>query len=175
MGQDAILAEIDLSNAQLTESLIPSLAEEIGMIDVLVNNASLFESDATDPDGTRHWAVNADAPRLLSKAFRDHMAKTERGVIVNLLDATQAPPHFTAYTKSKVFLTDMTRNMAKSYAPQVRVNGVAPGCVLPAAGQSEESFLKMSGGRIVSPQQIATAVRQLIETPAATGEIVTIA
>lgn len=174
LGQDACLAEIDLSNAALAENLIPSLAEELGVISVLVNNAALFEPDETDPDGTRHWAVNADAPRLLSKAFREHLPKGERGVIVNLLDATPPAPNFTAYTKSKSFLTDMTRNMAKSYAPTVRVNGVAPMYVLPSPRQTEEAFRKMAGDNIVTPQQVAFAVRQLIEDTAATGEIVTL-
>ena len=181
LGQDAVLAEIDLANAQLAENLIPSLAEEIGMIDILVNNASIFERDEADPGGSRHWAINADAPRLLSKAFRAHLPKGERGVIVNLLDAVlasagaQPAPPYAAYGKSKIFLTDMTRNMAKSFAPQVRVNGVAPGFVLPAAGQSEEEFHKIAKGRTVTPQQVADAVRRLIETPAATGEIVAVA
>lgn len=181
MGQDAVLAEIDLTNEVFAESLVSSLAQEFGMIDVLVNNASIFEDDTLDPDGTRHWAINANAPRILSKAFRAQVGKGERGVIVNLLDAAflaePATPskHHAAYAKSKIFLAEMTRNMAKSFAPQVRVNGVAPGFVLPAPGQSEEDFKKLSKGKIVTPQQVATAVRQLIETPAATGEIVTIA
>lgn len=180
LGQDAVLAEIDLSQAQMAENLIPSLAEELGMIDALVNNASIFESDDKDADGARHWAVNADAPRLLSKSFKAHMAKSERGVIVNLLDAAllEKPagmPRYAGYSKSKVFLAEMTRNMAKSFAPQIRVNGVAPGFVLPSAGQSEAAFQKLSGGKTVTPEQVAVSVRQLIESPAVTGQVVTVA
>ncbi len=171
LGQEACLAEIDLSNPSHTESLIESLAEELGMIDALVNNACLFEPDESDADGTRHWAVNADAPRLLSKAFHTHIPRTERGVIVNLLDATPPAPNFTAYTRSKVFLTDLTRNMAKSFAPQVRVNGVAPVYVLPSPRQTEESFRKLAGDQTATPEQVATAVRQLLETPTITGQI----
>jgi len=174
LGRNAILAEIDLSHPRAAESLIPSLAEEIGMIDALVNNASLFEPDEADPDGTRHWAINADAPRLLSKAFRDHVHPKERAVIINLLDATPPAPHFSAYNKSKQFLSDMTRNMAKSFAPQIRVNGVACGFVLPSPRQSEAAFLKMADNKTVSSQQVATAVRKLIETPTVTGEIVAV-
>jgi len=175
LGRNVCLAEIDLANPQLAENLIPSLAEEIGMIDGLVNNAALFEPDATDPDDTRHHAINADAPRLLSKAFRDHLPKNERGVIVNLLDSTPTPATFSAYGKSKEFLTDLTRNMAKSFAPQVRVNGVSPAFVLPSTRQTEESFRKMAGGSITAPEQVAVAVRQLIEDPSVTGKIVTFA
>ncbi|MDR3449238.1 MAG: SDR family NAD(P)-dependent oxidoreductase [Alphaproteobacteria bacterium] len=179
LGRNACLAEIDLSDAAYAENLIPSLAEEIGMIDALVNNAALFDTDEDDPDGTRHMALNADAPRLLSKAFRDHLPKKESGIIVNLLDATPMPPHLSAYAKSKETLRQLTLNMAKSFAPQVRVNGVAPGYVLPGPRQSEEAFLKMVAATPqktpVSPEEIARAVRRLIESPGLTGEIVTVA
>jgi NAD(P)-dependent dehydrogenase (short-subunit alcohol dehydrogenase family) len=172
LGRAVCLAEIDLSHARNAETLIPSLAEEIGMIDVLINNAALFEPDEMDPDGTRHWAINADAPRLLSKAFRDHLPHDERGTIINLLDATPVGDHFTAYGKSKAFLSELTLNMAKSLAPQVRVNGLAPGFVLPSPRQSEEAFTKMAGDQRVTPEDVAVALRHLLETPTARGEIV---
>ena len=171
MGVNACLAEFDLENTKLLENLIPSLAEEIGMIDALVNNASIFEPDDQDPNGTRHMALNAEAPKNLSKSFRDHLPPREKGVIVNLLDASPAPPHFSHYRRSKDFLNEMTLNMAKSFAPQVRVNGVAPTYVLKTPRQTEESFQQMSGGKIIPPQQVALAVRQLIETPSVTGKI----
>jgi NAD(P)-dependent dehydrogenase (short-subunit alcohol dehydrogenase family) len=174
LGRSACLAEIDLSNASMTEKLIPSLAKELGGINVLINNAALFEPDKDDPDGTRHWAINAEAPRLLSKAFAQSLPKGERGVIVNLLDATPTPSSFSAYAKSKKFLSDMTLNMAKSFAPRVRVNGVAPMYVFPSPRQSDEAFQRMAGKEIVSPQQVALAVRRLIETPSASGEIVVV-
>jgi NAD(P)-dependent dehydrogenase (short-subunit alcohol dehydrogenase family) len=174
IGRAVCLAEIDLGIAKNAETLIPSLAGEIGMIDALVNNAALFEPDASDPDGTRHWAINADAPRLLSKAFRDHLPHDERGIIINLLDATPSAPNFTGYAKSKNFLADITRNMAKSFAPQVRVNGVAPCFILPSPRQTEAAFRERAGDNIATPQQVATTVRQLIETPTITGQIVNI-
>ncbi|MFA5041562.1 MAG: SDR family NAD(P)-dependent oxidoreductase [Bdellovibrionales bacterium] len=172
MGQSACLAEIDLSNAKLTEQFIPSLVKEIGPLHALVNNAALFEPDDKDPDGSRHWAVNSDAPRLLSKAFRDQLPKNDRGVIVNLLDGTPPASTFTAYVRSKNSLADMTLNMAKSFAPDVRVNGVAPSYVLPSARQSWEAFRKLAGDVIITPEQVAKAVRRLIEDPSATGKIV---
>lgn len=174
LGQNACLVELDLVNAAMVGKLIPSLTKELGGLDLLVNNAALFEPDSDDPDGSRHWAVNADAPRLLSKSFRDTLPKNERGVIVNLLDATPPAPNFSAYAKSKDFLKDMTLNMAKSFGPKIRVNGVAPSYVLPSARQTEEAFRKMAGNKIITPEQVAQAVRRLVETPAATGEIVSV-
>ena len=129
MGRSACLAEIDLGNAAMAERLIPSLTKELGAINALINNASLFEPDKMDPDGSRHWAVNAEAPRILGKSFRDCLPKGERGIIINLLDATPMPSTFSAYDKSKKFLSKMTLNMAKSFGPKIRVNGVAPGHV----------------------------------------------
>jgi len=175
LGCSACLAEIDLADANAAENLIPSLAEEIGMIDALINNAALFEPDACDPDGARHWAVNAEAPRLLSKSFYDHLPPREKGVIINLLDATPPAPSFSSYAKSKIFLSEMTHNMSKSFAPKVRVNGVACGYVLPSPRQSEKGFRQLAKGKIVTPQQVAVAIRRLIETPACTGQILTIA
>ena len=55
---------------------------------------SLFEPDTDDADGSRHWAVNADAPRLLSKAFRNHLPPDEKGVIVNILELRTARAEF---------------------------------------------------------------------------------
>lgn len=172
MGRAVCLAEIDLSKPEMAENLIPSLAEETGMIDALINNAALFEPDDSDPDGARHWAVNAEAPRILSKAFRDHMPKNERAAIVNILDSSPVAAHFTAYGKSKAFLETLTRNTAKSFAPQVRVNGVAPAFVLPSPRQTEEAFRKMAGGKVTPPEQVAAAVRRLLDDPGANGEIV---
>ena len=174
MGRSACLAEIDLADPRLAANLIPSLAEEIGMIDALVNNAALFDPDDKDPDGARHQAVNADAPRLLAKAFRDHLPRGEKGAIVNLLDSTPPAPNFTAYAKSKAALADLTLNMAKSFAPQVRVNGVAPLYVLPSARQTEEGFLKLAQGHLTPPEDVAAAVRRLIEAKDTTGHIMSL-
>lgn len=190
-GRAACLAEIDLSNGQLAEKLIPCLAEELGPIRALINNAALFEPDENDPDGSRHRAINAEAPRLLSQAFRDQIPSGDVGVFVNLLDASlfldagvpvrlaadgtlKPAPQFSAYARSKAMLADLTRTMAKSFAPQARVNGVAPMYVFPSPRQTEADFRIMAGDQIVSAERVAKAVRKLVETKDLTGEILTI-
>ena len=175
LGRSACLAEIDLSNAKAVAKLIPSLAEKIGLINGLVNNASLFERDEKDPDGSRHLAVNAEAPRILSKTFRDHLPNYESGVIINLLDALPPAPQFSAYGRSKIVLTELTLSMAKSFAPHVRVNGVAPTYVLPSAGQSEQAFREMAGDKVVSAEKVAHTVRNLVNTRGLTAQIATVA
>ncbi|MDD3029321.1 MAG: SDR family NAD(P)-dependent oxidoreductase [Alphaproteobacteria bacterium] len=174
MGQNAFLAEIDLANGALADQLIPALVKELGPLNALVNNAALFEPDEQDPDGSRHQAINVDAPRLLSKSYRNNLPAKAKGVIINILDATPLPPSFNAYGRSKAALKEMTLNMARSFAPSLRVNGVAPMYVLPSPRQTEESFRAMAKGRLALPEDVASAVRKLIEMPDSTGLIVTV-
>ncbi len=190
MGQSAALAELDLSDPRLVEKLIPSLTESLGPLSALVNNAALFEPDATDADGSRHRLLNVEAPRILSESFFDACrrqmaasglaskaggAKVAPPAIVNLLDANPASPGFTRYNRSKKRLAALTSSMAARFAPLVRVNGVAPGIVLPSPRQSAEHFQRMAEASPfktpIAPEFVAEAVRFLIESPAITGEI----
>jgi len=175
LGRQAALAEIDLAETEHVARLIPSLAKELGHLSVLVNNASLFEQDAHDPDGHRHRAVNAEAPRILSEQFYQQIPADETGAIVNLLDGVPAEKGFQAYMKSKNVLQSLTLDMAKRFAPIVRVNGVAPGPVVPSARQTPEHFLAQREATLlktcITPDDIARAAYFLLTSPAITGEI----
>jgi NAD(P)-dependent dehydrogenase (short-subunit alcohol dehydrogenase family) len=177
-GRKAALAEINLENAQLVEKLIPYVTAELGPLAALVNNASLFEPDASDPDDARHNAINVTAPRILSEAFFQANTKQTGAtpVIVNMLDADHSIPGFMAYARSKQTLAAFTLDMARRFAPHVRVNGIAPGPVLPSPRQSAEHFGKLIQATPmqtrIAPQSIAASVRFLIENPFITGEII---
>jgi NAD(P)-dependent dehydrogenase (short-subunit alcohol dehydrogenase family) len=173
LGQKAVLAEIDLSNLDHVAKLIPSLSSELGALSALVNNASLFEPDHKDPDGHLHKAVNADAPRILSEAF--YKQAQPGAAIVNLLDGMPPEKNLDAYNRSKATLKTDTLEMAKRFAPYVRVNGVAPGPILPNIRQSEQHFQKQVDDTLlktsITPKDIAGAVHFLLTSPAITGEI----
>jgi NAD(P)-dependent dehydrogenase (short-subunit alcohol dehydrogenase family) len=172
LGRQACLAEIDLGNLKLVENLIPALTAEIGPINMLVNNASLFVQDQHDVSGERHMAVNADAPRLLSEAF---YKQGSAGVIVNMLDADGEQKDFSAYRRSKQELQVHTLAMAQRFAPRVRVNGVALGVVMPGERQSQAHFDKLVAAtpmkRHITPDEVAGAVRFLADNAAVTGQI----
>lgn len=151
-------------------------------LSALVNCAAIFEHDTIETlSGEalhKHIGVNTLTPALLARAFAKALPEDETGVVVNFLDfklANPYPDHF-SYTLSKYALAGATELLARALAPRVRVNAVAPGYVLPAPGQAEEDFKRLHDDvplkRGPVPEDIAHAVRFLIENPAVTGQTI---
>ncbi len=176
LGRKVLLAEIDLLNLKLVQNLIPSLNAEIGPLSALVNNASLFELDENDPDGSEHMTINAEAPRLLSEVFCQQISTENTGVIVNLLDSCTPSKGFHAYIRSKQALKAQTLKMALQCGPKVRINGVAPGPVFPGLRESvahfESLYLSTPLRAQVKPENITATISFLIENSSITGEII---
>lgn len=175
---DAFAAE--LADEAACEALLPAVAKAFGRVDALVNNASAFEHDsiATFRSATldAQWRVNTAAPLLLARALHAHLlARGAQGCAVNLLDQklwNPNPDHF-SYTLSKAALETATTLLAQGLAPVLRVVGVAPGVTLPSGPMDAAEFAvshRMTPlGRSSTPEDIARAVRFLIESPAITG------
>jgi NAD(P)-dependent dehydrogenase (short-subunit alcohol dehydrogenase family) len=169
----------DLAARSEVERLIERAVEHAGRIDVLVNNASIFPSSRiTDFDGhdlDLNVQVNAFAPLVLSRAFA---AQAEQGLILNFLDSriTDYDAEHVAYHLSKRMLLTITRMLALELAPGIRVNGVAPGLVLPPAGE-DVGYLERHG-RAVPLQRfgdlegIVETVRFLAMSDFITGQVV---
>lgn len=180
-GRAAVIAA-DLSREAETAQLVSGAAAAIGPLDVLVNNAALFERDeaetATRESWDRHMEVNLRAPFVLTQAFAAALAEDAEGNVVNILDqrVRNLTPHFLSYTLSKSGLWTLTRTLALALAPRVRVNGIAPGPVLPSPRQSERSFRRQAEatplGRAVSPEEIAKGVLFVLEAPSLTGQMI---
>jgi NAD(P)-dependent dehydrogenase (short-subunit alcohol dehydrogenase family) len=139
-GTPAVALQADLADPRQTAALVDRAAEALGFVDVLVNSASVFDPGGPLETDLGAWEralrVNLTAPFLLSQAFARRRAR-DPGVIVNLLDWRALRPaadHF-AYTISKAGLASMTKSLALSLAPSIRVNGLALGAILPPAGQ----------------------------------------
>jgi len=107
----------------------------------------------------------------LSRAFYEQ--GREGGAIVNLLDGLSPDEGFSFYLKSKHALKKETLEMAKRFAPQVRVNGIAPGPVLPNTRQSDRHFQAQLAATPlktpIAPEDIARATAFLLTSPAITG------
>ena len=134
LDRQAWVFKADLTDSSQAESLIP-LINRFTPIHFLINNAAIFEPltlDSTSLDAwSRHLALNLTAPFLLSQAFARQADEGSR--IVNILDWRALRPgadHF-PYTVSKSALAAMTRSMAVALAPNVTVNGLAVGAILP--------------------------------------------
>lgn len=144
LGADAWTCPADLADAEQTAALVPAAIEQAGAVDVLINNASIFEESSfpkfTLEDLHDNIRVNAYAPLVLARAFA---AQGRAGHIVNFLDAriVDYDRQHVAYHLSKQMLYALTRQMAEEYAPAIQVNAVAPGLVLPPAGK-DETYLK---------------------------------
>ena len=170
------LVELDLADM----ASVRKAAEGIDTLDLLVNNASLFEYDdlaSLDPERyLRHQAINALAPLLLSREFASQ-APESGAAVVNILDQKLSNPNpdYLSYTASKQALGGLTSALAQQLAPNVRVNGVAPGLTLPSAHASAEAFAEVHGSnplaRGVRPEDIAEAVIYLARAAAITGVV----
>jgi len=183
-AQSAVLGG-DLADPEITSQLIPSATAAIGRpIDILINNASVFEHGSLQTTGTQEWdinqAVNVRAPFLLGQAMAQQQ-NTEfpaGGDIINLNDARVLRPgatHF-AYTNSKAALHGLTKSMALSLAPVIRVNELALGSVLPPETAAEnythtlrEDIPLRSFGSV---SDVAGAMLFLLENKMITGQTI---
>lgn len=132
----------------------------------------------TDPDlFDRHMQINFKTPFFLSQDFARICKK---GLIINMLDTKihKTLIEYFVYTLSKKVLFEFTQMAAKELGPDIRVNGIAPGLILPAAGMSEKEFEEM-GERIPlkqtgSPQDIVQAVGFFMENDFISGEVISV-
>jgi NAD(P)-dependent dehydrogenase (short-subunit alcohol dehydrogenase family) len=178
LGRQAWVAQADLRDAAQAEALFASASASAGGgLDILVNSASIFPKGRLDAlDGAQlddNIHVNALAPFVLGRA----LARSRRGgCVVNLLDSRimDYDAEHAAYHLSKRLLATLTRMMALEFAPRVRVNAVAPGLILPPAGEDDGYLerlkrtnpLESHGG----PEDVADAVLFLTRSAFVTGQ-----
>jgi NAD(P)-dependent dehydrogenase (short-subunit alcohol dehydrogenase family) len=180
-GRADVLAA-DLADLDAVQGLIPRCVELAGPPSCLVNNASLFLKDGIDtltPESWRaHMDVNLRAPVFLAQAFAAALPAGETGNIINLIDqrVLRPVPSFFSYAISKSALWWATQTMAQALAPNVRVNAIAPGPVLPSIHHSQSDFdgerERTLLGRGAEPEHIMAAVRFILDTPSMTGEMI---
>ena len=180
-GATALVISGDLADAATPQRLMEQAQAALGPLDLLVNNASIFEPDAPDTlDAARwdrHFAVNLRAPVLLSAEFA-RRAAGRRGCIVNIVDqrVLRLTPRYFSYTLAKSALWTATQTMAQAYAPDIRVNAVGPGPVLPNQNEGHEGFAQEAASvpleRAVEPDEIAQAVLYLAQAQSVTGQMI---
>lgn len=175
LGARAHAFPADLADEAQCLALLPAVSAHFGRVNAVVNNASLFEYDRVADFGyaamDRHWRANTGPAVLLARAL--HAAGG--GCVVNLLDQKlwNPNPDYFSYTLSKAALEAATTLLAQALAPSTRVCGVAPGVTLLSgpmdAAEFERAYRLTPLERSSTPQDIARAVRFLLESPAITG------
>jgi NAD(P)-dependent dehydrogenase (short-subunit alcohol dehydrogenase family) len=179
LGVRAVVVGGDLSSAAGARGVVADAATGLGGVDVLVNSAANFVSAAfeetTEEQVDLSLAVNLKAPFFCSQAAAPAMVAAGFGRIVNLADVAglEPWPRFTAHSVAKAGVVMLTRSLAQALAPAVTVNAIAPGTVLLPEGASEgatrRSVEKTVLERVGSPDDVARALRYLLEADYVTG------
>ncbi len=173
--------QADLADAGRLDDLVGRVAATLPHLNVLVNSASAYTQsrimETTPSLFDEQFAVNLRAPFFLTQAFARHAGS---GSVVNVLDNKIGFNQFqyAAYLLSKKALADLTRMAALEFAPAIRVNGIAPGVVLPASSRSaayiawrlEAIPLRRQG----SEDHITAALLSLLENPFITGQVLVV-
>ncbi|HEY6821902.1 MAG TPA: pteridine reductase [Burkholderiales bacterium] len=167
------------------KALVAAALEHFGRLDVLVNNASSFFPIAVGAIEASHWeeliGSNLRAPLFIAQEAAPQLAR-QLGSIVNIVDIHADRPlkGYPVYSIAKAGLAALTRSLALELAPEVRVNGVAPGAIAwPEDGQfpPEERARVLATTplrRIGEPDDIAQAVHFLACAPYVTGQIIAV-
>ena len=183
-GRSARAVRADVSKPAAIRELLDDIGSKNGKLDILVNNASLFESapfaQISEHDWRRVLDVNLTGPFLVAQAALPLLEKGAVANIVNMLDlsALQAWPSYAHHSVSKAGLLQLTRVMARALAPNIRVNAIAPGTVLPPDGYDGTAGDGTTDRRLVTPtgapEDVIKALFYLIESEFVTGQVVVV-
>jgi len=178
VGGSAAVVSADFSDPGAVSEFLRDVFEKVGSLDILINNAAVFHKDGldelTDDKLVSEFRMNLFTPMLLVSEFG---RLVKRGAVINLLDRRIAGLDGTCmpYVLSKKALAEFTRMAALELAPGIRVNGVAPGAILPPPGKGTE-YLKDHAGLVPlgdrgTVNDVADAVIGLLKNDAVTGQI----
>ncbi len=179
-GSKIYLIKADLRKEKDVKKIVKFAKTNMGYLDCLINNASVFDNDKIENFNSKSWNnhldANLKAPAILSKEFSKHVMKGNNNII-NIIDQRvfKLTPHFFSYTLSKASLYTMTKTSAMSFAPNIRVNGIAPGPTIKNKRQSNSHFKKQYLAtplrRQVNINDICNAVDFFIKNRSITGQV----
>lgn len=181
LGVRCHLVKMDLEMGFSAADLIQEAVHHAPGLNLLLNSASVYDgasiAETSEELFDRQLQVNLKAPFFLTRAFASLCRK---GNVINILDNKIAfhQYHYAAYLLSKKMLAEFTRLAALEFAPDIRVNGISPGVILPAAVRSEEYMawrieaipLKRKG----EVEHIVKALHYLLENDFVSGQVLTV-
>ena len=182
-GRRCELLAADLSLANAATVVARAAERAFGRLDLLVNSAASFDAAPLLEVDAARWdavmALNVRAPHLLVRAAAA-LLRRSRGCVVNVADLSAFQPWLERphHAVSKAALVHLTRVQARALAPEVRVNAVAPGAVLPPESLSDEALLALAEAaplqRLGSAADVVSAVLYLASAEFVTGEVLVV-
>jgi 3-oxoacyl-[acyl-carrier protein] reductase len=194
LGAKSVAFAADVSDDAAVRQMVAKAVDTFGRIDLLVNNAGTTrfipaaELDAvTDDDWQRIMMVNVVGPFHCARAVRDPMLAGGGGQIINVssVAAFIGKGSSIPYAASKGALNNLTMGLARTLAPQIRVNAVAPGFIEgrwleQGLGESYEAVKRAGAranplGKICTPDDVAAAILSLATgSPLVTGQVLVV-
>ena len=183
LGRRCVPVRADLADPAAAPTLVETARSGYGRLDLLVNSAASFDERRLLDVDADAWDevmdLNVRAVHLLVRAAAPLLAAT-RGAVVNLLDLSAFQPwtEYPAHAVSKAALAHLTRVQARALAPEIRVNAVAPGAVLPPDGYPAERLETLRERTplqtLGSPEDVVQAVIFLAGANFVTGQILAV-
>ena len=181
-GRQALAYQADVSQGDQVQALVAAAVERFGRLDVLVNSASLWRRtpwpELTEADWDQLVDVDLKGPFLCAKTASPHLVAHGDGAIVNIIDlsAFTPMPSMIPHSAAKAGLLNMTYGLAMALAPDVRVNAIAPGPVLPPPEYDEKQMAAVARrtllGRWGKAEDVASTVVFLVESNYITGAVI---
>ena len=194
LGVEAFCVKANLLKDFEISTLVDKSKKIIGKpLDLLINNASIFENDSltslTLESWDRHLFTNLKAPVFLSKEFSiqvpDNSTDENNEIlassnIINIIDqkVLNLNPRFFSYTLAKSSLLNFTKLSAQELGPKIRVNAIGPGPILKASHQSEEQFQNQRKSTLLKRgsdvKEICRTILYILSSPGLTGQLITL-
>jgi pteridine reductase len=184
-SESALLFQADLRHPQKLTSMVRTIIEHYGRLDVLINNASTFYPTPLGKVEEKQWddllGTNLKAPFFLSQDAAPYLQETQ-GCIINLADIYAERPlkSHSVYSVAKAGVVMLTKTLARELGPQVRVNAIAPGAILWPEHDTDEVSKKRVISNVVlkrlgDPSDIAKTVLFLVrDAQYITGQIIAV-
>jgi pteridine reductase len=171
----------DLGDSKGLTKLIDSIHSKMPHCNTLINNASIFERcefmETDEALFDRQFAINFKAPFFLTQEFARKFGKNPGANVINILDTDieKNPTSHFAYLLSKKALADFTKMAAISLGPEIRINGVCPGILLPSNELDEEYMVRLAKTlplrKTATVEQVVSITYELANNPALTGQL----
>lgn len=182
-GAHIAVVQADLTRREAVDGLIEAASGVLERpIQLLVNNAGLFEADSLMDfkwgDWDRHFGIHLEASVMLTRQFAKALPQKTEGLVVNMIDqrVLKPTPRYFSYTISKAALWAATKTMAQALAPHIRVNAIGPGPTVRNDEQTDKQFAEVVDAVLLrrgpEPSEFGATIRYLWQTRSITGQMI---